>query len=220
MCGCDILLRVDNSTVLFYINRMGSIKFPHLSDLSRQIWCWCAERNLFIYAAYIPSALNLEADTESWVVSKETEWSLNQEYFNRIDSNFGPFDIDLFAASNNTKCPLFVSWFPDPIAHAVDAFSLNWGRYYFYTFPPFILVLRVLRTIITDEAEGILVAPWWPAQPWFPLFTQLLVGQPIRFNPDPKMLSSPFRESHPAWNRISLVAVKVSAKPSWNKGYH
>lgn len=26
--GCDILLRVDNSTALSYIKRMGSIKFP------------------------------------------------------------------------------------------------------------------------------------------------------------------------------------------------
>jgi len=33
----NILLRVDNSTTLSYINRMGSIKFPHLSDLARKI---------------------------------------------------------------------------------------------------------------------------------------------------------------------------------------
>ena len=41
--NCDILLRVDNSTALSYINRMGSIKFPHLSNLAREIWSWCSE---------------------------------------------------------------------------------------------------------------------------------------------------------------------------------
>ncbi|XP_026823727.1 uncharacterized protein LOC113561474 [Ooceraea biroi] len=212
--GCDILVRVDNSTALSYINRMGSIKFPHLSALARAIWRWCADRELFIYAAYIPSTLNLEADAESRVISEDSEWTLDQGYFNIIDSTFGPFDIDLFAALINAKCPRFVSWLPDPMAHAVDAFSLDWSQFYFYAFPPFILVLRVLRKIISDGAEGILVVPRWPAQPWFPLFNRLLIGQPIHFEPDPQMLSSPFRDFHPTWTRISLVAARLSGRRS------
>ncbi|XP_036146143.1 uncharacterized protein LOC118646722 [Monomorium pharaonis] len=171
---CEILIRVDNLTALSYINRMGSIRFPHLSKLARKIWCWCADRNLFIYAAYIPSAQNIEADTESRAVSEETEWCLQQSYFDKISSVFGFFDIDLFASSINKKCPCFVSWLPDPLAFAVDAFSLHWGSFYFYAFPSFILILRTLRKIITDKAEGVLVVPWWPAQPWFPLFEQLM----------------------------------------------
>ena len=74
--NCNVLLRVDNSTAISYTNRMGSIKFPHLSNLARKIWNWCADRNLFIYAAYIPSAQNIEADFESRVISDETEWTL------------------------------------------------------------------------------------------------------------------------------------------------
>lgn len=212
--GCDVLVRVDNSTALSYINRMGSIRFPHLSALTREIWCWCADRDLFIYASYVPSAQNVEADAESRIVSEEMEWTLKQDHFDRISAAFGPFDIDLFATSINTKCQNFISWFPDPLAYAVDAFSLNWSDFYFYAFPPFILILRVLRKIIADKAEGILVVPWWPAQPWFPLFNRLKVGQPIRFEPSTDMLSSPFREVHPAWTRISLVAARLSAKLS------
>lgn len=210
---CNILLRVDNSTALSYINRMGSIKFPHLSNLARKIWDWCAERNLFLHAAYIPSVQNVEADAESRVILLEIEWSLNQIYFNEIDSHFGRFDIDLFASAINTKCTSFVSWFPDPLAYVVDAFSLDWSKFYFYAFPPFILILKVLRKIITDKAVGVVVVPWWPAQPWFPLFNRLTVHQPIQFKPDTKMLSSPFREVYPAWDKISLVAAILSAKP-------
>jgi len=160
MRGSEILLRVDNSTALSYVNRMVFIKFPTLSNLARKIWDWCAERDIFIYAAYIPSAQNIEADAESRVVSEETEWSLGQPYFDKINLYLGPFDIDLFASTINNKCPNFVSWFPDPLALAVDAFSLNWSGFFFYAFPPFILILRVLRKIITDKAEGVVVVPW------------------------------------------------------------
>lgn len=32
------------------------------------------------------------------------------------------------------------------------------------------MLLRVIQKIIHDRAEGIVVVPWWPSQPWFPLF--------------------------------------------------
>ncbi|KYM97752.1 hypothetical protein ALC62_11563 [Cyphomyrmex costatus] len=146
-------------------NRMGSIKFPHLSNLARRIWEWCARRDIFIYASYIPSAQNFEADAKSRVVSEETEWSIGQAYFDRIEVHFGRFDIDLFASSINAKCFRFVSWLPDPRACRIDAFAMSWDKLYFYAFPPFILIARVLRKIITDRAEGVLVVPWWPTQP-------------------------------------------------------
>lgn len=88
---------------------MGSVKFPLLSGLAREIWSWCAERDLFIYASYVPSAQNFEADAESRVTSDETEWSISQPYFDRIVSFFGRFDVDLFATSINAKCSHFVS---------------------------------------------------------------------------------------------------------------
>lgn len=193
---------------------MGSIKFPHLSELARKIWEWCAERNLYIYASYIPSAQNFEADAESRVVSEETEWSLSRDSFDKIESSLGPFDIDLFASSINAKCSRFVSWFPDPLAFTVDAFSLNWSEFRFFAFPPFALILRVLRKIISDRAEGVIVVPWWPAQPWFPLFIRLIIDQPVYLEPNINMLTSPFREIHPAWDRITLAAARLSARPS------
>lgn len=126
---------------------------------------------------------------------------MEQGYFDRINMTFGPFDIDLFALSINAKCSRFVSWFPDPEAFSMDAFSIDWSKFYFYAFPPFILILKVLRKIITDKAEGVIVVPWWPAQPFFPLFRRLIVNQPVYFEPDIHMLSSPFREIHPVWSK-------------------
>ncbi|XP_070522364.1 uncharacterized protein [Cardiocondyla obscurior] len=62
----------------------------------------------------------------------------------------------------------------DPGSWAIDAFTLPWNHFYFYAFPPFILISRVLRKIIEDKAEGVLIVPWWPSQPWFPIFSRLL----------------------------------------------
>lgn len=39
--NCHILLRVDNTTAVSYVNRMGGIKFNHLSEITRTIWRWC-----------------------------------------------------------------------------------------------------------------------------------------------------------------------------------
>lgn len=105
-----------------------------------------------------------------------TEWALKLTYFNKIVSNFGLPDIDLFATSLNTKCRRFVSWFPDRNAYAVDAFTICWNELFFYAFPPFSLILRVLNKVILDKAEGILVIPYWNTQPWFPIFKKLVIG--------------------------------------------
>lgn len=45
----EVLLRIDNTTAISYINRMGSIQHPLLNNLARSIWQWCEERNLWIY---------------------------------------------------------------------------------------------------------------------------------------------------------------------------
>lgn len=41
-----ILLRVDNTTALAYINRFGSVQYPKLAALSKEIWQWCESRDL------------------------------------------------------------------------------------------------------------------------------------------------------------------------------
>lgn len=39
--NCEILLRVDNTTAVAYINRMGGIQFPHLNSMAKKIWQFC-----------------------------------------------------------------------------------------------------------------------------------------------------------------------------------
>lgn len=139
---------------------------------------------------------------------------MSDKAFRRVSKNFGPFDVDLFASLINNKCDTYVSWFPDPGAITTDAFTLSWEDLKFYAFPPFILLPRVLRKIVDDGAAGVLVVPWWPSQAWFPLFRRLSISDPIVFSPSHSLLSSPFRDHHPAWRTLSLVVGRLSGRHS------
>lgn len=212
LSNCNILCRVDNTTALSYINRMGSVQFPKLNFLTREIWQWCEKRNLIIFASYINTKENTEADQESRKLNLETEWELNDRAFRKIISEFESPVVDLFASRNNNKCTRFVSWLRDPEAWAVDAFTLNWSRFFFYAFPPFALILRVLQKIIDDKAEGILIVPNWTSQPWYPTFCSLLSKPPLLFTPDINLLYSFDRSPHPLWEKLTLVAGTLSCK--------
>lgn len=209
---CNILLRCDNTTAISYINRMGSIQFPELSLLSKKIWQWCEERNIWLFASYISSKENTNADIESRNFSPETEWSLLGPAFDLLEKTFGKPEIDLFASQINNKCEKYISWFKDPNAANVDAFTVSWNSEFFYAFPPFALILRTLQKIIQDRAEGILVVPCWPSQPWYPLFQKLIFDKEVYLEPSPDLLSSPFFRSHPLARNLTLVGAKLSGK--------
>lgn len=211
-CGCNILCRVDNTTALACVNRMGSVRFTNLNSITQEIWSWCEQKNVYLVASYINSKDNREADRASREVHKETEWSLSKASFQRIVSKFGQPSIDLFASRLNKKCSTFVSWKRDPEAIAVDAFTMEWNSLNFYAFPPFSMVLQVLQKIIEDEATGLVVVPLWTAQPWYPIFKSLLTDEPLVLPPN-KYLLSFNRTAHPLWETLSLVAGKLSGKP-------
>lgn len=212
---CEILLRVDNTTAISYINRMGGIQFPVLNSIARQIWQYCEERNLWIFASYIASRENETADAESRINNIDIEWELAPWIFNSIIAEWGYPEIDLFASRLNTKCKKFCSWHKDPESFCVDAFTLNWEKYNFYAFPPFSLILRTLRKIQSDQAQGIMVVPKWETQPWFPLWQSLLVDSVIQFEPNASNLWSPCRSlNHPLASKLILMAGLLSGRRS------
>jgi len=221
MSRCEILLRVDNTTAISYVNRAGGVQFPHLSKLSKEIWKWCEDKNLWIKASYIPSSENIYADQASRIINIDTEWELSNEFKKKkkkINDSFGPFTVDLFASRVNKKCRNFYARFPE--AEIIDAFTVDWGGKHFYAFPPFALILRTLRKIINDKAIGVVVVPYWPTQSWFPLFTSLLV-KPIVLGPSKFLLTSPYRnQEHPLAAHLTLVAGILSRQRLRKKEYH
>lgn len=211
--NCEILLRIDNTTALSYVNRMGGIKYTSFNVIAKQIWKWAEERNIWLYASYVKSSQNTVADALSRVNNTDTEWEISDLAYKDIVHQFGKPNIDLFASHSNFKCKRYVSWYQDRKAEAIDAFTLDWSRYgLFYAFPPFSMILRTLNKIKIDKATGIVVVPFWSAQTWFPLFLEMTVGRYIVFKPDKYLLSSSFRKTHPLHQHLSLIAAKLTGK--------
>ena len=104
---------------------MGGRK-ESLNALTKEIWLWCLERNIYISAFHIPGVLNTRADNLSrQKLNLDMELTLQRDVFLRIMDLYGPCDIDLFASSDNHQLPQYVSYLPDPKAVAVNAFSLS-----------------------------------------------------------------------------------------------
>ena len=190
---CYLLLRIDNTTAIAYVNKMGGLRHEKYNILARDIWQWAEKRKIVLKATYDPSKENQEADRLSRMLNEDAEWSLSDEVFVKITENFGFRLIDLFASAENKKCDRYVSWLPDPQAFQIDAFTMPWNDVFFYAFPPFVTVLRTLEKILQDKARGIIVVQRWGNQPWYPLFERLVIRKMI-FGPDINLLISVSRD--------------------------
>ena len=165
--GAHVRVLTDNTTALAYVRNMGGVKSEGCNEAAKEIWDWCEENENWVTIAHIPGVLNVTADHLSRHFADNIEWELSHKIFQKIIRIFGSPEVDLFASRRNKKVDTYVAWGPDPEAWKVDALSFEWTGAYFYMFPPFSLIGRVLRKIREDDADAVLVAPWWPTQAWF-----------------------------------------------------
>ena len=146
--------------------------------------------------------------------------SAEPAHHNRVESPPRNNESDIQTVGNYTclpqsKCASSPVYVPEPRALAIDALSQDWQERLMYMFPPFpllnIKVIQKLRT--TQEGEVILIAPWWPTQPWFPHLHRLSVDHP-RFFPYRRDLLlqqgyvSSGRSYHPHARRLSCCTTK------------
>ena len=204
----------DNTTTVSYINSMGGCKSRECNSITKDIWDWARERNIWLSAAHIPGSSNVDADQLSRNLNLNLEWMLSKPIFQRIVSLFGKPDIDLFASRLNAQVETYVSWRPQPMAKFVDAFSIEWSQFFFYAFPPFCLISRCVQKIIHDQASGILVIPRWTTQPFFTVVLSLLIDMPRVLKASAQNLIHPALDSpHPLHQRLELLVCKLSGNP-------
>ncbi|XP_067203951.1 uncharacterized protein [Linepithema humile] len=91
-----ILLRIDNTTAMAYINKMGGVKVEYLHTDAEEFWNWCEERRLWVFAEYISSRENKEADTLSRIQNKDIEWELADYAFREIQNTTPSFSIQTY----------------------------------------------------------------------------------------------------------------------------
>lgn len=171
------LLRTDKDTVVRLV--MNSLVSVHVINNStsrsaamlrelRFLKKWCERHGVHLRASHIPSAVNFAADRLSRVADS-TEWSLSDRAFHRLEDQYGPHTVDLFATSVNHKCGHYYSATADPGTAGVDALTHDWVGDNCWANPPFQLMGVVVDKILRSRAQVTLVAPVWRTQPWWSL---------------------------------------------------
>jgi hypothetical protein len=211
--GKRVLVKSDNATTVSYINRQGGTRSESLCLQVISMLLWCHAEGVSLSAVHIPGDDNLIADSLSRGRSiMPTEWSLDPEVARQVFAVFGEPLVDLFATRKNKILPVYCTRGNDPEAFAQDALSFEWTGLTAYAFPPIPLIHRVLSKILKEECLVILIAPFWPRQPWFRMISQLLVEVPRILPPHPDLLRMPCSKArfHDI-KGLHLMAWKLSA---------
>ena len=216
-----IKIVTDNSTAVSYINNMGGTKSKDCNRVSKDIWMLCRHHRIWLTCTHIAGALNIKADMKSRIFDDQLEWKLDEHVFKKLCTTWDKPGIDLFASRLNNQVKMYCSWKPDPKCSYVNAFSLNWGEFNFiYLFPPFSLLSRCICKLREDNAKGIVIAPLWLTQSWFPRLMELLTDNPIVLPKTKNLLSLHHSQlPHPLYRKLVMIACRVSGKISENKAF-
>lgn len=161
-----ILLWEDNMAVVHIVCN-GCSRSRELMDELRLLWSFLARNNITLVPRYIKSSDNPADFWSRW--QDRSAWSLRLPVFEKIQRSVGfPFTLDPFACRATALVPRYCSLRPDPGALARDGFSLDWTNEVLWLNPPWELIPQVLYKLRTEGGTGVLVAPWWPSQSWWP----------------------------------------------------
>ena len=184
LSGKVVALHLDNSTAKAYLCNQGGTVSPFLSRLACHILSLTNKYGITLLPAYIPTHLNVEADSLSWYQSL-LEWQLLPQVAQVAFCLWGLLEVDLMAASHSTQCQHYYTLeTPLPLgALGLNAFSHPWTFQVSYVFPPPALVPLVLSVFLAEHVNGqfrhlILVAPCWMEAPWLPTILNMLADVP------------------------------------------
>ena len=101
--GHQVMIAMDNSTVVSYINKQGGTRSPTLLRLTVDLFLWLESQSIIVRARHIPGCLNVIADHLSRPNQPiPTEWSLHPEITSRIFRVWGTPEVDMFATLSNS----------------------------------------------------------------------------------------------------------------------
>ena len=103
------------------------------------------------------------------------------------------------------------SFYPDPLASGVDAFSFDWSQDKIYEFPPFNLIPCVLQKVENEKTERILIVPIFVNKSWFTRLLTILIKEPLWLPSSDISLTFPYRRKLiPYLPKTRLMACYVS----------
>ncbi|XP_064645941.1 uncharacterized protein LOC135499210 [Lineus longissimus] len=153
--NCHRHFRLDNSSAVAQINKLGGNKIPRpAEDHPRSMGLLYSEKHL-IESRAPPRGEECGSRPSFPSIQRLQRLAPEPENLprNRESSRLADH---LFASRHNRQKQQYVSWKPDPRAITFNAFALDWGRLEAYAFPPFCLIGRCLAKVKEDKANMIL----------------------------------------------------------------
>ena len=188
----SVAVYADNTTALAYLRHQGGTRSALLNRTEQQLLRWAEVHSITLLPQFIMGRNNVLADALSCPNQiLGSEWTLKLSVFHRLRQRW-PVMIDFFATSQNHCCLPYFSPFHDPNSIGTDALLQRWDGWQAYAFPPYVLILAVLKKL--RSSSGVLltiIAPYWPQRPWFPELLELLVDGPVALPLDRDLLSQP-----------------------------
>ena len=198
----------QTAAIVAYLNYMGGMQSLQCDRLTKQIWIWCMQEEIWVSACHVAGKNNTQVDRGSRHFDNNTEWMLRQDIFLSITQLWGKQQIDLFASRLNAQLPCYASWKPDPGASFTDAFTVPWTDYYFYAFPPFSINLCCLQKIEQEEAYTTVVHQTYADDHGLPTTIASAKEHPSKKG-----------SYHQLWQRLHLMACKLSGQPSKSRAF-
>ena len=100
--------------------------------------------------------------------------------FPRDRNTHGITNSDLLPSRLSHQLLQYIAWKLGPCSIARDAFLHPWDMEYSFAFPPFSLISRVLRKILQEKIDHlIIVTPTWQTQPWYAQLLKMSVQPPF-----------------------------------------
>jgi hypothetical protein len=165
-----VRLVTDNMSVRAVINK-GVSSSPVLMKIYRDILTICLSKGILLQAEYIPTHQNVSADALSRV-SPKGEGSISDKIFQQVELMFGKRTFDRFASPDTARCHQFNSIIPSSQSSG-DALLQSWEGHRNWVCPPIALVPKVVEKLTLEGSEAVVVAPYWPSAPWFPMLMEL-----------------------------------------------
>jgi len=159
----------DNSNIVTILEK-GSTDLI-LNDLAIQIISFASSHNIVILPSWVPRAQNQLADSITHLEDFH-DWSIHPHIFFVICQRWGKPSIDRFASFSNHILPAFNSLYWCPGSCGIDALAqTDWTEHFSWCNPPFYLIPSVLSLLKRYHARAVLLIPFWPSRPWWPLLS-------------------------------------------------
>ncbi|KAA6364063.1 MAG: putative Transposon Ty3-I Gag-Pol polyprotein, partial [Streblomastix strix] len=162
----NLLIRSDNSTAVLDFRRLRAT--DTLAPAVKEICLTCQHLNIKIITQHLPGKMNIIADALSRLC-RSGDFHLHPSYLDQIRMiwNIQP-TLDLFASSTTKLLPRYVTAnIRDQQAQQIDAFSNTWTNEILLVHPPIPILSRAISYLNNEATLAIVIAPWWPGQPWF-----------------------------------------------------